>query len=515
MNKQAKTLIGLIAAVIILGGVLAAIYILLPKERNNNLTTSNTFSSKEAVSDPLVSQTSDAIPLIGKQSTEIEEIKISGKANYTVKRESDGKLWVNDVEKEGRDTYSYDEFAYKFASLSASKIITETPENLSEYGLDPPVNTAHITFIKDPEADRIASEYAQLYGPQEEPPYEIELYFGKTLEDGSVYISSNMESTVLLMSEDFINEDYPDKLSFIVKDLVPKPELKTTDDNTEIIPAVYNDIRIKNSNIQTPIRLFKNTLNDPANPLNTMEYLISEENETSAILGGVKHSLVKEYIDILTPIHGKRVVSINTEESKLSEYGLDNPTAEMSFKADNKDYTLRVGKSAGEKLRYVSSNYANDFKTIMIIEEELIGFIDFKMDTLLSPVIFSYNVKSIKDISFDYNGKNHVLRLDLDSENDITKVTDNNTEIEITKFNNFYKTLINLEKTDTRPSDINFTKELKITINIKGNNNADTAMPLIIKYGNDRISEVTFNEAQYYITKEQVDILVENIESLG
>ena len=469
-----------------------ALVVIFATTEDNNLLSSSSSASADLSSLPeTVSSTDEVVlPLIEMDSKKLDSLKITGKSNIDIYRK-DGFLMATGNEDYLRDYLAYDTIAYNFSVFNATKIIENNVSDLKKYGLDKPLYTAYLKFITDSETR------------------EITIKFGNSLQDGSTYIISDIENTVFLIKQNFLI-DYPNNLSFISKELIPAPTISTEEDNSGEV--LYDTITIGNKNFSSPVIISKNHLDDVTHPFNTANYLVYYKDSSEDILGSASHEFLNSNLNIAKAITGTSVVSANPTPAQLTEWGLDDENAaEIIFNlAGNTTHTIKLGKNIDTQHCYAVSSFNNSYKTVVSIDIASAPYKNWTLQNILSSVIFSYNLKDVVDITFDQNNKKDVYYAELDDLGDISKAYKNGSSIEIPSFSNLYRVLINLEQTEKPESVLNFTDQLKIIFNIK--KGASTIpVTVLISYGDDRIAALDINNQEYYIKKEQLDILLDLI----
>lgn len=155
----------------------------------------------------------------------------------------------------------------------------------------------------------------------------------------------------------------------------------------------------------------------------------------------------------------------------LSEYGLAQPTAKISFSHGGNDYSISVGKSEqlddGEYF-YVHSGYQD---TVVLVPAASLDFLGYEIVDLFQENVFQYNITEISAIELGYRGK--TVKYLLSGEGQQLSVTEEKSSavIDTASFRQFYISLLNVTiggyssvegtAAETQKHELTFTVTLK------------------------------------------------------
>lgn len=294
------------------------------------------------------------------------------------KYESDDKMPVN------QELLS--EIAENLSDLISDKIVEE-PQALSVYGLDNPAYTLTVET--------------------EDASYDISIG-NESFSDGEVYIS-NGDGYVYLTDSELV-----DHISYSLYDLVQEeeiPEMETVNsvsiDNENTVDIVYQeDAGYCYSDAYTYY------LKDGDDYRNL-------DNENTADL-----------ISTLTEFSWNGCVDYYTEDSELSDYGLDDPDAVVTVGYTDEDgkeqkFAYEVGESGG-------SYYAKlkDSTIVYSIEEEVYnGAVDASYDDLKPDEVILLDWDTVDSIDIEVDGNTYSVEISGSEEDGYTYTLDG-SEIE-------------------------------------------------------------------------------------
>ncbi|MCI1268374.1 MAG: DUF4340 domain-containing protein [Ruminococcus sp.] len=482
MNKKVKGIIGLGAVLAVLGGGLAYLKNTEPADDKSSSSSSS------------VAESGAGIQLIRKDTNTVKQIDISNsQSTFTVLRTAKAK---SDKENPTFTIKGYENIplvnttiytlANNVSELDSLSVVTDSPDDLSKYGLDKPEVTA--TFYYD----------------SGDP---ITIYIGNISPvSTATYFMMKGSNTVYTVSTSSLS-NYRDSISaYVSKTIVEKP----ADDD---MPVVKN-LSIHRQDLDYDIKLQydERSKNDKYKGGTASTHVMTEpiycylslERSTSAVTG-IFGLTASDFYKILP------------DESDIAEAGLTSPFCTVTTECDNgKTYKLLLSEpftdDDGVKCYYAMLDGGN---IIYIVSADKAVWGTIKPIDIASSNIFGSTIwdirqmvisgKDIKTDTFDGNG----------SSADDYKVTKNGKSLDTERFRLFYAFLLSTSADDlaigkTVPAD---AKPL-VSVSIK-----DTYM--------DKPQEISFYEdgslsciitvdgqARFICSRSYVDTLIGNIAKI-
>lgn len=497
MNKTTKSIIGLGAAVIVLGGGLAALMLTEPKDDKNiesNISTSE--ESSEAYG--------EGILLIKDEKSGEEEGLIK---EVTVKNSSDKLHVVMDSAptEDSAATYTLDGYediplntavvgtlANNASHMVTGSIVDENCENLSKFGLDSPQAEVEVKF---------QTGTVKKFRIGDAAPANSETY---VMLDG--------ENTVYTVANSYV-ANYSKKLDeFIDTVILEEPP-------EDSYPKV-NSLKIEREDIDFDILLEYDKSSDDGKYSGGTSATHVMVEPTDAYLA------VERSEDITNGMFGLQaegVYSVHCKESDIAESGLKEPFCRVTMDCDDgNNHVLLLSEpftdDNNKKCCYAMFENGN---IIYIVDTENAKWCTVMPIDITSRIMIGSYVWNITDMSIktaDTSEEFVIEARDKSAEN--TKATDfnvtrNGEVFDSERYRQFYGFLI-----DAAAEEFALDAEIPDTAPVVTVEYSDSYMKKTIKiefYDNTAMTTliVVDGKSKYICSKSYVDTLVENIRRIG
>ena len=395
--KLYKNIIIISVVIIALVGAFLAVYFMMPGEEtppvveNSEIETINVFNVD-----------SDSVTKISVKSQE-EEYEITKNGNDWILSGENG-LNVSKTKIQS--------LVYVASSVSATKIISENPQDAEKFGFD--VNSSSTTVhTKDGNSKTL-------------------LFGDTTLDKENVYIKLSDEDTIYLKGVSGIKSLIPEYKSFINMELI-SVDLS----NLSLLTHVYIE---KNGN--TPIKLEYTEVDETSRAWRMLSPVYSEVN------GQV---LADNVLTAISEFKASEIAEAHPENIAL--YGFDKPYAEFSIGYDNKTTKLVFGDEY-EGYRFVM---ISGFDTVYMVKNSEMDFLDVPYQNLMSRLV---HVEYLDKISkAEIITKDEIITLEVNG--DSYRI--NGQKIEKSQFSKAYQAVIgiSLDSVDLSPAT-NTTPDITI-----------------------------------------------------
>lgn len=306
MKKTVKAIIGLSAALVVLGGGLAVLKLTAPKEEED--------SSSSSSSDSVAGET----VLEDKEISSIDVKNLTGEFTVTEKEKASGDeaatYTLKGYESLPLDTALVGTLANNVRGMESSAVVSESADELGKYGLEKPQITAQLHYSDGDEATLYIGDNA---------PNGSETYV-KTSESDTVYTVSvskvaNYSRTVNeFVSSTILAEPGEDEYPKINSVVIDRKDLDYD------IKLEYNDIIDKEGYNGGVSSIFRIT--EP------ISYYVSDERASDITNG-------------MFGLKSESVYRILPEGSDIAETGLDDPFCTVTMSCDDgNEYVLRMSE---------------------------------------------------------------------------------------------------------------------------------------------------------------------------
>lgn len=394
MNKKIKALIVGGAVLVVLIGVLVTLLLL------------NQDSGEESSG----SSTASSINLLEKNINDVTMLTVkNSKGEIVMHQSEDNTFTVEGLKDLPTDQSTVKEAFSSMAVIDATKVVSESPEKLDEYGLETPRATVQAT-MKD------GSTHTLKVGVQS--PLK-DGYYGMLEGDSELYL--------------FKTIPYADFCTVSSKDYLAKTLIANTDGKE--VEELVQKISLYRSDIGHEI-VFEQLENDKEQHYSPM--YASAFVMTAPVKAYVDSTYFGDVSDDATSFSATSVVSVFPSEEQLKEYGFDNPSA--IYTVDRKDGTriqIKVGKAcysdpttddkAGTSITgYYVQLVGRD--AVYYIKEAQMPFMTISVFDIISQISFAPDITTLDTLTVSAEGKEYVI--DFTQTKVDTKV--NNSGIEVT-----------------------------------------------------------------------------------
>lgn len=477
MSGTVKGLIAGIAAIVVLGGGIAALKLTEPKpdtgvpdssvSYSDNLTIYN--GNANDIKSISVKNTNGGYKLIRTAEvteTKMPEYKIEGLENVKLNDTIVGSLPAN------------------VATLEALKVIEEDASDMSKYGLDKSDIEATIEF-------------------DGENAKTVTLVVGNDTAEGNVYVALKGEKTVYTVSSSSVSSYVYEKEYFVSLVCVEEPP----EDDYPIVQSVTVDQKALEYDI-------------------VFEY--DPDSDSDDELGGttashVMTSPVDAYLNISDSVnytHGifglraSTVLSISPTEEELKVAGIDNPVCTVTTTLDDgSSYVLKIGIEYGEEGNTGYIGYLEGTDILWLFDKGSLPWVGMVPEDAMASLIFGTYIYDLSSLTLITDAGTRSFVFDGNSADDYLVLLDGR-EYDLERYRNFYQALISAPAEQIYLDDLGATKKIA-TVILEKNDGSESETVEFFDAGNREViisknGKVSFKSRASYIEK----AFLPNIERL-
>ena len=339
MKKNTRYILITLAAAVVLGGAVTALLLTQPATEDASSSSSSTsstetislFSYEESeVSNIQVKNANDTFTIVAK--TETSSASSEDEEDTTITN-----FYLDGVDEAIQNTTATSLSTYGYSLTATNEIGNEEDLTLEDYGLKDPQATVTTT---------LTDGTTETYSIGNEGP--ISGYY--VLYDGKVYVVS-LGTGLFGTKLDFINTT--------VLTITPPSNDDDSSDSSSSEEAT-NDFTLftfNGTNFPQEVKVVPQP-----------ESLLSSYKLTTPYTVDANSTVFTNITDGVAALTATKAVVIDPTDEDLEEYGLKDPTVEMSFTVNGNSYTLLSGKLSGNTrygmLKGVDVIYAFDESTV-------------------------------------------------------------------------------------------------------------------------------------------------------
>ncbi|HHT9125504.1 MAG TPA: DUF4340 domain-containing protein [Candidatus Brocadiia bacterium] len=298
----------------------------------------------DRVSNPLLALRDRLIIEYEKENAERLTIEKKDRTFVCEKSKDDPAKWMLiEPVKTAADMIPVNNIIWGLAFFKAESYVTQSPENLSEFGLDNPTMKVTVSYketVEETAAERKKDTEGDIYlkpKTAEGPPVTKTLLIGKKVKQ-----DENANSYAMLEGGDLVFEIGWTELKDFEAELAPTRLLPFDKALAKVVCLTYNDKEV------------------------SYEF----KRETWEMVKPESRDVDRREVEVLTyTLENLRAEAIECYSTNdLAQFGLDNPWFKASVGLEDKEYVLHVGKKASDNT-YYAKNTQSDFIYIVKAED--------------------------------------------------------------------------------------------------------------------------------------------------
>lgn len=290
------------------------------------------------------------------------------------------------------------------ATLTATRIVEENPEDLTKYGLDAPVASAQVTF-----ADGMVNTVR---------------IGGKLPTGGGYYAQINDESTVYAIANVDANKLFYGEADFLDLSILSASESETPDiERIQVDGASFTD---------KPLILEK---------ISSDSGYGSGYNITSPIQAALNSANGKKLVEGLYSLTASEAAAIAESQEDKAKYGFDEPYAIIRYIRNGENGVLQIGNETnledGTAARYVMKLEDSVVYKVTLIN---LPWITADINNLFSSLLLIPSIDTVDTVEVVTGGETYTLESSGDLKN--LQATINGKEMNIDHYRTMYEFLI-------------------------------------------------------------------------
>lgn len=505
MKKAAKGIIGLSAALAVLGSGLAALKLTEPKEENqesSSQVSENSGAGEAAVlirdrnitgTDPDTGADLEGV---------IERVDVTNSTDVlhvvkkTEKTENSGATYtLEGYEDINLNTSVVGTLANNANGMLSASTIEENPDNLSKFGLDSPEITVEVTY---------------------ETGSRVKLFIGnETPKGGAKYVMTDESSTVYTVNSSTLANYSKTLFDFVQSVVVENPDQSAY--------PIVESLKIEREDIDYDILLEYDKKSDDEgyNGGTSATHIMVEPVEA--------YISVERSTDITNGMFGlssKGIYSVHSTEADIAETGLKEPFCTVTMDCDNDedDYTLYLSEPFIDEDN-VKCCYAmlKDGNVIYIVTADNAKWLTVKPIDIASRIFIASYVWNITDLKVECDGESHEFvikpknpdeKSGSPSAEDFVTTLDS-AEFDTERYRQFYSFLISASAEDFALDAEIPDDEPMAGIEYTDSYTGETIRIDFYDYSNLTAQAVINGKSKFFVAKSYVTTLIGNVQRLN
>ena len=364
----------------------------------------------------------EKIVLSEKEKDDVQEITVTckGKKPFVIHQKPAGGFIIDELKEFEPQVNRYNAIANAVAKLNAQKLVTETPENLADYGLAEPAVTLKVTFTDGTGYTLLAGDTSSTISNG---------LFMKFADRDAVYISSGAI---------FTNAACPIE-DYISTTVIPALDGGNSADPQQAAPqAEFLEIELSGTVRKQPIRILPTPEEETANSVLATTYYIA-----SPARAYINSDVFSRLSDSLFGVYASGVAYIHPTDRQIRDCGLDRPYSSVHVAYKGGSYTLHAGRTVGE----ICSVMVEGTDLIYNVPVSNLTWLTYQIQDLHTPFLYAVNITDLTGLEIQKG--NQISRFVLNhrpgetsSDQEVLTVTCNGAPVNAQLFKTFYQVLI-------------------------------------------------------------------------
>lgn len=387
MSKKIRNII-ISAALVLVLGLIVFIISILPKPSDNTGSGSGNIASSEISLD-------SGISIFSYKSDEVRRVDVkNAHGSYTISYVKDGEWKMLGYDEYPKNEDYYSTFIDACCQLSADKLIAESPEDMSVYGLSEPQATVTLNYS--------TSE-------------TLDIDIGSVSSSGGTYIYVKQNDKVYVVNSTWADYFTAKNTLFIDMTMVEGAELD--EDGNQIDPKVQK-ISYTGRGVKYPIVIERNPYYDAdydrvMNSSNdgTLEQTVMYSPFMFTAPFEIDTSEDKFDPYAYMELYAKDIEALKQTPALLNKYGLSNPYVTIDYVLLKKSYKINLGnyfEEDGEGYYYAT---VSGKSPIYIVEAVNVEFFKEDLIDYISPIVVNVLIDDIKTLTVKNKGVEYKFEL--------------------------------------------------------------------------------------------------------
>jgi hypothetical protein len=426
-------------------------------------------------------QDTESVEISKLNKDDIVKMTLESKDGSLTFIKKDDKWVAEGNESIGLNQTTVDDIAYTFASLYAEQVVEENPQDLAQYGLKEPVVKATAT-LKDNTTKT--------------------LYLGNKTPTGTYYLMTEGDPKVY---EVWMN--HGEHLSYTLNDVRDKtlPQINTQElTYLKMWKEGGRTIEIKTNESQTE---------DQAQFGLGLWQMTQPYSEPV----GVDTQNFQPVLDALPNIAIEGFVEDNPKD--LAQYGLDKPKGELIVKDKQNTLHILIGDDKDDTQVYFKTA---DSPSVYVMSKDKLSFMDTKPYDIMEKFAYIVNINDVDRIIVEAKGKTHDITLtrttkkaeeEGEEDEEVTTYKVDGKVVEEDPFKKYYQSLIGMTVDAENDKQLEEVPEVKTTFFLNKGNKREVHVNYV-PYNNDFYAVFRGDKAEFVLSKQQVDKMLQDLEDL-
>lgn len=390
MKKQLRYILITLAVAAVVGlGALAAV-LFIPDAPND---TSSVITSQKVI-------------IYEKTDTELSKMTVTNQyGSFEVTPKASGNFHIAELDQFETELSLIETLVDSYVTLSAKKLISESPEDMSLYGFDEPIATAKLEFPDETITVILGSAEPTTKG-----------YYCKLENSDAVYlltsgIGGRLLSSKLYYVDKTISPSYDENTGFEVDRLVLSGSIREKE--IIVVPTPDSDE------------------DDPYSEIFGYE-IISPASAPFDITNG------SDFLTSFFLLSADTVVELAPDEETLAEYGFDNPYSVATVESSVGDFKISVGKVEGENCYIMNDTQDVIYKCTT----SSLAWIDAQYQDIVSSMFLIPHIHLVENVTITTPDKEYSFDIEYNETSDLIFAKHGDKHVNTENFQNLYQVLV-------------------------------------------------------------------------
>jgi hypothetical protein len=232
---------------------------------------------------------------------------------------------------------------------------------------------------------------------------------------------------------------------------------------------------------------------------------------------GVDTQNFQPVLDALPNIAIEGFVEDNPKD--LAQYGLDKPKGELIVKDKQNTLHILIGDDKDDTQVYFKTA---DSPSVYVMSKDKLSFMDTKPYDIMEKFAYIVNINDVDRIIVEAKGKTHDITLtrttkkaeeEGEEDEEVTTYKVDGKVVEEDPFKKYYQSLIGMTVDAENDKQLEEVPEVKTTFFLNKGNKREVHVNYV-PYNNDFYAVFRGDKAEFVLSKQQVDKMLQDLEDL-
>ncbi|MDD7142254.1 DUF4340 domain-containing protein [Fusicatenibacter saccharivorans] len=375
----------------------------------------------------------EKVILLDTEMNVLESIVVENMSGGYCATCENGEISINDLDGVPLDSSVISKLKNCLSKIQSESEVQNGIERLTDFGLDQPSATVTIKSKQE----------------------EFVLMLGDVVPDEKEVRYVEWNDKVYTMEESKVEVFFYDKYTFVSKQITPSYEDGSDD-------YLVTSVKIEGEQREKPLEI------KLAESQELAGYMVNSYELVSPLQYPATADIYEQFLTFVFNMEAEEIVKIKPDSSEIEKYDLKEPyiSAQIIYQDEEeneKEITLSVSQADEDGNVYV---WKQDTAIIYKCSKETVAWMESSEESLVSKTIAVPDIRSLQKLEI-YDAERGTFSIEIESEEEESKVFFENQELQIDNFKNYYYLVISLSADEVLFDNLPSVTNMQVSAEIR------------------------------------------------